>query len=135
VASGAAILANAITSGNGGGVAVWSDGHTDFAGTIEARGAIFGNGGNVETSGRVALNVGDTARINTLAPNGNAGTWLLDPQDFTIAASGGDMSGSTITTNLGSGNVTILSSSGGTSGTGSIYVNDAISWSAHTHLR
>ncbi len=33
-----AINADAITSGNGGNVAVWSDNYTNFAGNISARG-------------------------------------------------------------------------------------------------
>ncbi|MDE3038551.1 MAG: hypothetical protein KGJ21_08910, partial [Pseudomonadota bacterium] len=133
VDANALILANANTAGNGGNVAVWSDGSTYFYGRIEARGgANSGNGGYVETSGKVHLHIGDQATVDTSAAGGSAGTWLLDPQDFTIAASGGDMTGATLTTNLGSGNVTILSSSGGTSGSGTIYVNDTVSWSAHT---
>lgn len=95
-------------------------GETDVSGILDAAG-----GGHVETSGET-LHVADGTVVNT-----GGGEWLLDPQDFTIAASGGDMSGATLTGNLGSGNVTILSSSGGTSGTGSIYVNDAVSWSAN----
>ena len=77
--------------------------------------------------------VGDTAKVDTLAPTGHAGTWLLDPEDFVIASSGGDMTGATLTSNLSTGNVTILSSSGTTNpgGTGSIYVDDNVSWSAN----
>ena len=54
VESGSTISADAITSGNGGQVAVWSDNYTNFAGNISARGgATRGNGGYVETSGHV----------------------------------------------------------------------------------
>ena len=135
VESGSLIMANANTSGNGGNVAVWSDNYTSFSGTISAKGgATGGNGGSVETSGHATLNVGDSASVNTLASEGNAGTWLLDPEDFVIASTGGDMTGATLTSNLSGGNVTILSSSGTTNpgGTGSIYVEDTVSWSANT---
>ena len=80
----ATIKADAIQSGNGGQVAVWSNGVTSFAGSISARGgASGGNGGEVETSGH-GLNLGATATVNTLAPSGKAGNWLLDPQNIII---------------------------------------------------
>ena len=59
---------------------------------------------------------------------------MIDPEDFTVAPTGGDISGTTLGNSLASGNVTILSS-GGTlnpGGTGSINVNDAVSWNANT---
>ena len=93
VASGASIDADAVTSGKGGSVAVWASGTTIFDGSITARGgAKGGNGGYVETSGWAHLSVGDAARVDTRAPQGRTGTWLLDPQDITVA-SGADGSG------------------------------------------
>lgn len=130
VAKNATINADAITSGNGGNVAVWANDTTAFNGSISAKGgATSGNGGQVETSGHNKLTVGDTARVSTAAAHGTAGNWLLDPADFTIAASGGDMSGATIGTNLANGNVTILSSQGASGTNGDINVNDAVAWS------
>ncbi|MFO1246630.1 MAG: filamentous hemagglutinin N-terminal domain-containing protein [Alphaproteobacteria bacterium] len=85
----ASIKANAIDGGNGGKVAVWSDGDTGFAGAIEARGgASGGNGGQVETSGH-NLQVLDGATVTTLAPMGKSGNWLLDPKFIIIDSSGG----------------------------------------------
>ncbi len=85
------INADALTSGNGGKVILWSDGTTAFDGNISAKGGLLsGNGGLVESSGKINLSVGDTARVNTSAPQGITGTWLLDPTNFTIADSGGD---------------------------------------------
>ncbi|MEX0744165.1 MAG: filamentous hemagglutinin N-terminal domain-containing protein, partial [Phycisphaeraceae bacterium] len=128
------INADAINSGNGGRIAVWSDGDTSVAGVLTARGgANSGDGGFIETSGH-NLSIADSARVNTLAPYGKPGTWLLDPKDFTIAASGGDMSGSLLGTFLGDGNVSILSSNGGVEGAGDIHVNDAVTWGAATTL-
>ena len=73
-----------IRSGNGGKVAVWSNGTTQFDGAISARGgAQSGNGGRVETSG-ASLGVGPGATVVTLAPQGVAGNWLLDPDDLII---------------------------------------------------
>jgi filamentous hemagglutinin family protein len=90
------------------------------------------DGGFIETSA-ARVKVANNVHISTLASNGNAGTWLIDPHDFTIAASGGDISGSTLIAQLAGGNVSILSSQGSTiSGHGDINVNDAVSWIANT---
>ncbi|MGK5075287.1 YDG domain-containing protein [Janthinobacterium sp. ZB1P44] len=84
VAAGASIKADAMTAGDGGSVAVWSDGATQFDGSITARGgSTAGNGGQVETSGK-NLNINVSAAVNTAAPHGVAGDWLLDPDDITI---------------------------------------------------
>ncbi len=84
----AAIKADAIASGNGGKVAVWSDGTTKFAGAISAQGGVTGgNGGQVETSGHY-LQVADGASVITAAPFGTVGSWLLDPQDINIQSTG-----------------------------------------------
>ncbi|WP_322992219.1 YDG domain-containing protein [Limnohabitans sp.] len=138
MAPGASIEANATGQGNGGKVVLWSDvknanSLTQVEGRIEAKGAGTGNGGQVETSGHT-LKVGDTTRVNTLSTQGAAGQWLLDPNDFTVAAVGGDIDGATLSGNLGLGNVTITSASGGTASTtaGSIFVNDTVSWNANT---
>jgi filamentous hemagglutinin family protein len=84
VAQGSLIDADAISAGNGGHVAVWSNGSTIFNGSITANGgAEGGNGGYVETSGK-ALTLGLSASVMALAPNGSPGTWLLDPDTLTI---------------------------------------------------
>jgi hypothetical protein len=83
VDANATITADATVKGNGGTVVVWSDQYTNFAGTISARGGPQGgNGGNVETSAHGVLSV--TGRVDTSAPNGKGGQWLLDPFDVTI---------------------------------------------------
>ena len=62
---------------------LWSDEPTTFAGTILAKGgALGGNGGFVETSGHNQLTF--TGNVDTRAPNGTAGTLLLDPRNVTI---------------------------------------------------
>jgi filamentous hemagglutinin family protein len=84
----ATITADAIHSGNGGKLVVWSNGLTDFSGIISARGgAAGGDGGFVETSGHT-LNIGSQARVDTTAPKGQTGTWLLDPLKIVIANGG-----------------------------------------------
>jgi len=84
IATGATLNADALTHGDGGMIVAWSDGHTTVDGAFSARGgAAGGDGGFVETSGK-KLAVGDHTRVNTLAPKGKAGEWLLDPTNFTI---------------------------------------------------
>jgi filamentous hemagglutinin family protein len=86
VDAGAVLTANAGLTGNGGHVAIWSNDDTQFAGSISATGgALGGNGGYVETSGSY-LDVSG-ATVNTLAPNGITGSWLLDPTNIYIASS------------------------------------------------
>ncbi|HJW39830.1 MAG TPA: filamentous hemagglutinin N-terminal domain-containing protein, partial [Rhizomicrobium sp.] len=80
----ATIKADATSHGNGGTVVVWSDGTTDFGGTVSARGAgSGGNGGLVETSGH-NLVVAPQASVDTSAASGATGNWLLDPDYITI---------------------------------------------------
>jgi len=130
VANGAMINADAITSGSGGKVVVWSDDTTTFDGTISAQGgSVSGNGGSVETSGK-KLTVSDNALVTTLAAQGTSGNWLLDPDGFAIGLNG-DMTGTALTKALANGNVTIASTSG-SGKDGDINVNDAVTWSANT---
>lgn len=92
IAQGAAINADAVNTGKGGAVAVWSDGTTRFNGSISAKGgAQGGDGGSVETSGHT-LQV-DSGSVNASAAKGKSGEWLLDPYDVTIIDTGDDMSG------------------------------------------
>ncbi|MCR4267287.1 YDG domain-containing protein [Nitratireductor sp. ZSWI3] len=134
IAISGTIDVSAETSGAKGGMvtAIASSGMS-FSGTIEAKGGAGGSGGFVETSGE-SISIADTARVTTLADGGEAGTWLIDPNDLTIAESGGDMTGATIAANLAGGNVKLSSNDGATDGSGDIFVNDAISWTADTTL-
>ncbi|MSP96171.1 MAG: hypothetical protein EXR29_02885 [Betaproteobacteria bacterium] len=66
---------------------------------------------------------------------GLAGTWLIDPVDFTIAAGSASLTtsgigASTLSTSLSSGNVSIATSAT-TTGNVDIFVNSAVSWSAN----
>ena len=134
VEKGTTIVADARTKGDGGQVVVWSDEKTNFDGTITARGGSDGgNGGKVETSGK-HLKVADTARVDTRASKGIHGQWLLDPMDFVIAASDGDMTGEALSANLETGNVRIESANGVRDGHGDIFVNSSVSWDADNTL-
>jgi filamentous hemagglutinin family protein len=106
-------------------------------GTLDASAPIAGNGGFIETSA-AHVKVADSARVGTLAANGKAGTWLIDPVDFTIGTGGAAQSISgigsdTLSTALGSGSVSIATDPS-TSGNGDIFVNGAVAWSANNTL-
>jgi filamentous hemagglutinin family protein len=88
----ATVKADAIGSGDGGKVIVWSDDATRAYGTISARGGSqSGDGGFVEVSGRNWLDF--QAKVDTGAANGRTGTLLLDPADVEIGTCGGSFSG------------------------------------------
>ena len=89
------ISADALAQGNGGQVVVWSNVETQFLGDISAQGgSLGGNGGSIETSSKQYLDVGGGS-VTAGAANGQAGVWLLDPENVTIAAAttGGTFSG------------------------------------------
>ncbi|TWT13021.1 filamentous hemagglutinin N-terminal domain-containing protein [Reyranella sp. CPCC 100927] len=132
VEAGARINADATTQGNGGDVIVWSDNATVFGGTISAKGGLKGgDGGLVETSGKVDLSVLPSARVDTSAAFGGTGLWLLDPQNITItAADATTISGQLETTNV------MLNTSGPGTDAGDITLNAGatISWTSANTL-
>lgn len=106
-------------------------GHVELfahGGTANVAGTINATDGFVETSGD-KVKIADDFKVK-------ADKWLIDPTDFTIAASGGDMIGATLSSNLATANVVIESVTGtiNTDGKGDIYVNDTISWSSDKKL-
>ena len=113
------------------------NGNTSVAGTLDASAPSGGNGGFIETTGS-RVTVSDGTKVTTLAPQGQSGTWLLDPTDFTISSGSAAQTTSgigatTLSTALGSNNVTITTSTTPTgTNKGDITVNAAVSWSAHT---
>ena len=113
-------------------------------GKLSAKGgSLGGDGGFIETSAS-NLQIADSAQVSTTAAAGKSGTWLLDPNDFTVAASGGNLTPTALVTALNTNNVSITTTSGnasttgvssntGTAGNGDININSAISgWSANT---
>lgn len=81
--AGSNIYADALISGNGGRVILWSDQNTFFEGSIQAKGGVGGgNGGFVEISSPNRLRF--HGLVNTSAPSGKTGTLLLDPCDIVI---------------------------------------------------
>ena len=118
-------------------------GTVNVGGTLDASAPNGGNGGFIETSA-AHVKIADAAKITTAAPAGNTGTWLIDPVDFTIAATGGDITGAALGTLLASNSITVQTATsptatatnliGSTGTNGDIYVNDAVSWSANNTL-
>ena len=85
VAPDVTVKADAIAAGNGGKVIIWSDEATRFYGKVSAKGgAIAGNGGFVEVSGKQFLDF--NGQVDTFALKGLPGTLLLDPTNITIVA-------------------------------------------------
>ncbi|MDP3699696.1 MAG: filamentous hemagglutinin N-terminal domain-containing protein, partial [Hylemonella sp.] len=115
-------------------------GSTQVGGTLDASAPQGGDGGFIETSA-AHVSIASEARITTAAAAGVSGTWLIDPLDFTIAASGGDITGTALSGLLGSNSVIVSTTAGAntatnlystTTGPGDIHVNDAVSWAANT---
>lgn len=115
-----------------------AQGNLQVAGTLDAS-AHAGKAGFIETSAYKVKVVDDV--------NIKASQWLIDPYDFIIADTGGDISGTALSTALNSTDVTIkttdsgvncidagICGSGNSSGNGDILVNDAVTWSTAKKL-
>ena len=149
------IDADALNSGNGGQVVVWSNQQTRMGGQISARGgAVGGNGGFVESSSKGLLDFQGLADLR--APHGAAGTLLLDPSDiniqfgdtsqgvtvpgtapYTITATQATsfLSTQDLQAELSLGNVTVSTSSSATAPLGgSISVNSVLTWANSNRL-
>ncbi|HCH25429.1 MAG TPA: hypothetical protein DE179_14155 [Oceanospirillaceae bacterium] len=106
-------------------------GETIVSGTLDASASgVEEDGGFIETSA-AKVRVSEGANITAKSSNGQSGTWLIDPVDFTVAASGGDMTGAALTASLANQNVIIQSTSGSTGTSGDLNVKDTVSWSAN----
>ena len=106
------------------------DGGTVTAsGTLSARATgAGGNGGIVETSGANVNFAGAT--VNTMAANGKAGSWIIDPSDLNIDQTAAN----TISNNLLTTNVTLTTFDDGQPGAGDININGVINWNSNNDL-
>jgi filamentous hemagglutinin family protein len=118
-----------------GKIKIVADGGTaNISGKLDASAPKGGNGGTIETSGS-HVKIADAAIITTKASYGTSGSWLIDPTDFTIAASGGDITGAALGAQLDNNATVTIASTQGSSGTnGDINVNEAVSWSSNAIL-
>ena len=117
-------------------------GTVNVGGTLNASAPNGGNGGFIETSA-AQVKIANDVKITTAAATGTAGHWLIDPVDFTIAVSNGNITGANLGTLLASNSITIQTATGtnsasnlyGAAGSnGDINVNDAVNWSANNTL-
>jgi filamentous hemagglutinin family protein len=116
-----------------GDIQLLADGGTvNLSGTLDASAPVSGNGGQIETSGNT-VKVADSATITTASANGTTGNWVIDPDGFTIASNGGDMTGAELSKDLQTTKM-VISSTDGSGDSGDLDVNDAVSWSAATTL-
>ncbi|EAQ03132.1 hypothetical protein OB2597_13348 [Pseudooceanicola batsensis HTCC2597] len=125
------IAADALDTGDGGLIVVWSDQRTTFSGALSARGGdAWGDGGFIEVSSKETLAY--SGRADTRAAAGAWGTLLLDPENITInPGAGGE---DDLEANLASSNVVLDTSNNGVSDAGNITINADIDWSAATGL-
>jgi len=148
VSPDARIVSDALGSGDGGRIVVWSDESTRAYGTATTKGGTEGgDGGFVETSSKTWLDV-HGARIDVSAPRGNTGEWLLDPYNIDIVGISPSVNGawsgtdpliwtasgnnarlyvSDIFTNLAVANVSIVTGISGTQ-TGDIDLRDVVNY-------
>ena len=150
--SGSLTTANAGLNGNGGEVIAYSPETALFRpdAKIEAKGGSeSGDGGFVEVSGKKHVEI--YGSVDTSAPGGNAGSFLIDPYDVTISnaadspdgdwtgsppdtftptASGSTINVTTLQTNLSSANVVVTTNIGAGAEDGDITVASPINYSS-----
>jgi len=135
--TGATVSTEATEHGKAGSIAVLANmdnGLVTVAGKLDASAPKFGDGGAIDTSA-AQVKVTDSAQINTRAANGKTGSWLIDPNDYVISASGGDITGATLASNVVNNNVIIESTNGSaTAGNGDIKVNDTVNYASANSL-
>ena len=117
-------------------LADFNNGTAIASGTVDAsapNGVNGGNGGFVETSA-ASVKIDDAFKVTTNAPTGKTGTWLIDPKDFVIATTGGDITGAALSTALGNNNVAYTSAQGANGVNGDVLINDTVTWSSANSL-
>ena len=113
-------------------------GTVQVGGTLDASAPSGGHGGFIETSA-AHVQVAGTAKVTTAGTSAaKSGTWRIDPNDYTIAATdpangSSFMSTAVLASSLASGNVNVQTSPGG-AGNGDIFVNGPVAWSTANSL-
>ena len=133
---------------HGGVISLLGDmmtGLVTVGGTLDASAPNGGDGGSIEASA-ARVDISDSALVTTAATTGKTGSFVIDPADFIIAPTGGDITGAKLSALLVTNSVTISTATGTTAtvagtppvttfpsstpGNGDITVNDAVSWVA-----
>jgi autotransporter-associated beta strand protein len=139
IEKGALIDASATQKGNGGKVVVWSNlnhprSNTFVQGDLLAMGGkISGKGGKIETSGGSI----DFEKINvsTIASDGSAGEWLIDPWNFYFTSAqlstlASNLASNNISVSTGSNTITNASNPNTIFGTGHIVFQDHLNYTS-----
>lgn len=148
VDAGAVIRADAGESGDGGTVVLYAEDATTVAGEISATGGLLGgNGGFVEVSGKEQWRYDNwLTGVDVSAPQGAAGTFLIDPNDIDIlSGTGAAIAGSPVNSNTlyDADIVSFLNTVGsliiettGTGGSGDLTLNSgsSITWNSANGL-
>ena len=113
-------------------------GQLTMNGRIDVSAPSSGDGGAVETSA-AKVKILDGARIDGQSKGGVHGSWLIDPENFSIDAGGGGKTSSsigsqTLKTNLDKGLSVVLTTQASSGTGGDIFVNDEVSWSGASQL-
>ena len=83
------IHADALQTGDGGEVIIWSEKSTEYLGSLSAKGGtIAGNGGFAEISGKQGLEF--KGSVDLTSANGKTGNLLIDPDTINITPLGTD---------------------------------------------
>ena len=94
------------------------------AAQLDARGGDGGTGGQIEMSGGQVQALG---LIDTTSVNGTTGMFTIDPATFTVAASGGDETGTQVAATLATTDVTLNADN-------AVNINDGITWTSTNTL-
>ncbi|NMG65131.1 filamentous hemagglutinin N-terminal domain-containing protein [Azoarcus indigens] len=106
-------------------------GTANIGGTLDASAPDGGDGGFIETSGD-KVRFADDLLVTTKAVSGITGEWLIDPDGYTIAASGGDITGAQLASFLAADTTSLtIRSTLGSGSDGALNVNDAVSWTSN----
>ena len=108
-------------------------GSVQLSGTLDTSAPRGGNGGAIETSAAQVC-IADTARVSTAASNGHFGKWLIDPNDFTVAASSSDFNAANLSSALETASIELRSSQGAAAGSGNVNINADLNWHANSSL-
>ena len=146
ITAGSVINASAMTQGSGGEITVWADVSNPLSITTVSNssllalgGASGGNGGRIETSAhKLKL---ENIKVDAHGPRGLPGTWLLDPEDLTIADNG-DITPTDLQNALSGADVTIEALAGSqqnlppnsppySKDVGNIIINSPFTWDAN----
>lgn len=126
--------AQTLQTGDKGQIYLLADmqnGRINVGGTLDASAPSGGDGGFIETSAAQVIAL-QGRKVTAQAARGATGTYLIDPNDYIVAASGGNITGAQLGTDLALSNVTISTALQGTAGgNGDIVVNDEVNWSAN----